>query len=78
MTIATFIRRRLDGERLGNYNSRWRLKAIELNHENTISSCSSSQKVILKLQNHTVSLFEQGGAPPRLLFVGKAITNNSL
>ena len=34
-------------------NSRWRLKAIDVNREKTISSCSSSENVILKLQNHT-------------------------
>ena len=40
-------------------NSRWRLKAMEVNRKNTISSCSSLEKVMLKLPNHTVSLFEQ-------------------
>ena len=63
-------------------NSTWRLKAIEVNRENTISSRSSSENFILRpqnhRQNHRVSLFEQRGAPSRLLSVRKAITNNSL
>ena len=51
-------------------NSRWRLKAMEVNGENTISSCSSLEKVILKLQNHTVCLssevleYKQGDTLP--------------
>ena len=59
-------------------NSTWRLKAIEVNRENTISFRSSSENVILRPQNHRVSLFEQRGTPSRLLSVRKALTNNSL